>query len=295
MPELSDLIPRLERELGLAGSEPVALTGGITNRNYRVRLAGHDCVLRLPGRDTEVLGIDRAAERLAAKRAASLGIGPELLHADADCVVTEFVVGDAVDAAQLRADPGRSPAPCAPSTTAVSICPHASGSRICCGSMRGRCTRAAARLPAGYGRAQALVDRIAAVLPLTDPVPCHDDLLAGNLIRTHETILLVDWEYAGIGHRYFDLGNLAVNNEFDEDCRGAPARGLLRRAGRGRRARFATCRSAPLPARLRRPRGRLGRRLRDCSRNSSSTSPLTLTSISSGSNGPPPTPDWRNI
>ncbi len=54
------------------------------------------------------------------------------------------------------------------------------------------------------------------MLPLDDPVPCHDDLLAGNLIQTEHEILLVDWEYAGIGHRYFDLGNLAVNNEFDE-------------------------------------------------------------------------------
>ena len=30
--------------------------------------------------------------------------------------------------------------------------------------------------------------------------------------------MLVDWEYAGMGHRMFDLGNLAVNNEFDEDA-----------------------------------------------------------------------------
>jgi thiamine kinase-like enzyme len=27
--------------------------------------------------------------------------------------------------------------------------------------------------------------------------------------------MLVDWEYAGMGHRFFDLGNLSVNNEFD--------------------------------------------------------------------------------
>ena len=27
---------------------------------------------------------------------------------------------------------------------------------------------------------------------------------------------IVDWEYAGMGNRYFDLGNLSVNNGFDE-------------------------------------------------------------------------------
>jgi thiamine kinase-like enzyme len=27
--------------------------------------------------------------------------------------------------------------------------------------------------------------------------------------------VIVDWEYAAMGHPYFDLGNLSVNNEFD--------------------------------------------------------------------------------
>jgi thiamine kinase-like enzyme len=43
-------------------------------------------------------------------------------------------------------------------------------------------------------------------------------------------MLIVDWEYAGMGHPYFDLGNLSVNNDFNEDTderllrayRGAP-------------------------------------------------------------------------
>ena len=62
-------------------------------------------MLRLPGEDTQLLGIDRAGERLAAKRAASLGIGPAVLHADDDCLVTAFVVGSPVDSERLRADP----------------------------------------------------------------------------------------------------------------------------------------------------------------------------------------------
>jgi thiamine kinase-like enzyme len=53
-------------------------------------------------------------------------------------------------------------------------------------------------------------------------VPCHDDLLPANLLLVDGSrIMLVDWEYAGMGHRLFDLGNLAVNNEFDD---GAEAR-----------------------------------------------------------------------
>ena len=50
------------------------------------------------------------------------------------------------------------------------------------------------------------------------PVPCHNDLLPANFLSGDEHIVIVDWEYAGMGDRFFDLGNLAVNNEFgDED------------------------------------------------------------------------------
>ena len=70
-------------------------------------------------------------------------------------------------------------------------------------------------LPEAYAAAREVAARIAAVLPLADPVPCHDDLLPANLLSVAEGVMLVDWEYAGMGHRLFDLGNLAVNNEFD--------------------------------------------------------------------------------
>jgi thiamine kinase-like enzyme len=70
-------------------------------------------------------------------------------------------------------------------------------------------------LPPEYAQAQQLARRIEAVLPLTDPVPSHNDLLPGNLLTVDLRIVLVDWEYAGMGHRLFDLGNLAVNNELE--------------------------------------------------------------------------------
>lgn len=200
----------------LAAGEGVALSGGITNRNYRMRFGTEDCVVRLPGRHTELLGIDRAAERLAAKRAASLGIGPEIIHADDDCLVTAFVPGDAVDPARLRCDP----APVALALRAF----HDSGLRLptrfwvpeLLRAYAATVTARGGMLPAAYARAQRLVDRIARALPPHDPVPCHNDLLPGNLIQSGARVLLVDWEYAGLGHRHFDLANLAAGNDFDE-------------------------------------------------------------------------------
>jgi thiamine kinase-like enzyme len=36
--------------------------------------------------------------------------------------------------------------------------------------------------------------------------------LHANFLRTPERVVIVDYEYAGMGDRFFDLGNFAVNN-----------------------------------------------------------------------------------
>jgi aminoglycoside phosphotransferase (APT) family kinase protein len=215
VPDLTAILPRLESHLGPPEGQPAPLDGGITNRNFRVRLGGRDYVVRLPGKDTDQLGIDRRAERLAAAQAAALRIGPELAYADEECSVTEFVPCRPVDPVGLGADPsgvGRG-------LRAF----HDSGLELptqfwipaLLVDYAAKVTDRGGALPAQYAGVQALVARIAERLPLDEPVPSHDDLLPGNLIVTDRGVLLVDWEYAGMGHRYFDLGNLAVNNGFD--------------------------------------------------------------------------------
>ena len=46
------------------------LGGGITNRNFKVDADGREFVLRIGGKDTELLGIDRSAEYAASSVAA---------------------------------------------------------------------------------------------------------------------------------------------------------------------------------------------------------------------------------
>ena len=54
---------------GIRSLEP--LGGGITNRNFKVdALDGAEVVLRIGGKDTELLGIDRDNEHAATQRAA---------------------------------------------------------------------------------------------------------------------------------------------------------------------------------------------------------------------------------
>ncbi len=224
MSSLQEIVTRLAGRLGPPTGAPEPLDGGITNRNYHMRFGRDEYVIRLPGKETELLAISREAERIAGAAAATLGIAPALVAAEPDCSVTRFVRARPLSPGELASDP----APIAGALRAF----HESGTRL---PVRfwvpdlldeyARVVRSrGGELPNAYARTQELVGRIANVLPLSDPVPCHNDLLAGNLLMVdpdglpggqRPAPMLVDWEYAGMGHRLFDLGNLAVNNELD--------------------------------------------------------------------------------
>ncbi len=50
-------------------------------------------MIRVPGKDTSLLGIDRSAEREANENAAAIGVAPRVVAQldDPPCLVTEFV------------------------------------------------------------------------------------------------------------------------------------------------------------------------------------------------------------
>jgi thiamine kinase-like enzyme len=79
-------------------------------------------------------------------------------------------------------------------------------------------TRHGGKLPAALERARPVAVDIERALRPEPEVPCHNDLLNANFIDDGASIRIVDWEYAGMGDRFFDLGNFAVNHQLtDED------------------------------------------------------------------------------
>lgn len=219
-------IAAVSQILGEVSGEPVALEGGITNRNFRATLGGRDVVVRVPGKDTSELGIDRAAEAQAAQAAARLGLGPAVAAVidDPRCIATEFVPGETMTADSLQGE--REIVGVAKILRAL----HESGESI--GTdfdpfevIRDHAKRAVARgasLPPEYEGAELLAEEIRLKLtsPLHDPVFTHNDLLPANLIRSSDGALhLLDWDYAGMGNRFFDLANFAINAELSETHR----------------------------------------------------------------------------
>src|SRR4030081_3134864 len=85
-----------------------ALSGGITNRNYRVDVDGSSFVLRVGGNDTHPRGIDRAIEHAASLRAASVGVGPEVVAfvEPEGWLVTRFIDGRSVPPEEIRTPAG---------------------------------------------------------------------------------------------------------------------------------------------------------------------------------------------
>jgi thiamine kinase-like enzyme len=219
LPDPVTLLDELEPVLGERAGEPVALDGGITNRNYRVVMGGEDYVLRICGKDTAVLGIDRDTECAATMAAAQLGVGPEVVayRPDLQVLVTRWVQGRPASAEELRASPALEEV--AAALRAIHGGPPLD-TRFDAFTLvvdyRDEVRERGGRDPDGFHEAAAAAARVQSVLtgPDHDPVPCHNDLLPANFLHDGDRIRIVDWEYAGMGDRFFDLGNLAVNNAF---------------------------------------------------------------------------------
>jgi aminoglycoside phosphotransferase (APT) family kinase protein len=197
------------------------LAGGITNRNAIVSVASESrtFVARLPGERTELLGIDRANESEAALRAAALGIGPPVLGEldGIGTLVTELVPGSHLDSMAFveRLD------------DVVSLIRrfHDSGP-LAGGFPIHRVVEWHARdasahgvpLPPEHEPLRALSGRIEEAFQASpdDPVACHNDLLPANVLFGSERAWLLDFEYAGMNDRYFDLANLSINCGLDD-------------------------------------------------------------------------------
>ena len=219
--ELEAALAALEPRLGPRASEPQALDGGITNRNFRIDIGGRDVVVRLPGKDTELLGIDRAAERDATEAAARTGVGPDVVEFldDPPCLVTAFIAGRPIAAEELR-EPRlvREVAAALRAVHEGSQLPSRFDSFAVVEDYRATAAKRGARIPESFAELAAAASAIRGALdgPEHVPVACHNDLLTANFLHDGERVRIVDWEYAGMGDRYFDLGNMSVNNGFAE-------------------------------------------------------------------------------
>src|SRR5437016_8882733 len=202
------------------------LSGGLTNENYLVECEGRRYVMRLPGKSTELLAIDRANEVYNTKSAATTGIGPKVLEhvAGVDVMVLEFIPGPTMSAKTLQSN--RMAARMAQSFHRLHAAPRFLQDfnmfRLI-ESYLGIVDEHEVTIPDGYRDWLPTVAEIeravgAGALPLA---PCHNDLLCENFIDDGTALRIVDYELSGNNDPCFDLGNTAQEAEFDQDLRAA--------------------------------------------------------------------------
>jgi thiamine kinase-like enzyme len=196
------------------------LGGGITNHNLKVEVDGELFVLRIAGKDTQLLGIDRRVELAATETAAALGIGPEVVAfvEPEGWLVTRFVRGETPPLARTREpDMLARVAGALGAFHGVPAIPGTFDSFRVVEDYRRIALERGGEIPAAFARAHRVARRIEQLRRGATAVPCHNDLLNANFLDDGEHLRIVDWEYAGMGDRFFDLANFSINHELDAD------------------------------------------------------------------------------
>lgn len=218
---IDQAIARVPQWANASGLKTSPLTGGITNENFRIEVNGDVFVLRIPGVDTELLGIVRSTECAVSQAAGEIGIGPEVFYViePEGYLITRFIEGRQILPDELGqsqnirrvADAVRRVHQMAPIPGTFSPFRVVEDS-----------AEIARRFKVGFpDNFSWLIEQMNAAetallkSPLT-PQICHNDLLNANFLDDGQ-IRILDWEYAGMGDPVFDLANFSTHHEFTDE------------------------------------------------------------------------------
>ena len=197
------------------------LTGGITNENFRIEVGGDVFVLRIPGADTELLGINRETECAVSQLVGEIGIGPKVFYViePEGYLVTAFIVGVLPPPEELgKKENIRRVAETVRRVHALEAIPETfSPFRVVENSAK-IAHRFKVDFPDNFDwliEQMNIAETALKKNPFT-PSLCHNDLLNANFLDDGE-IRILDWEYAGMGDPVFDLANFAVHHKFNDE------------------------------------------------------------------------------
>ena len=223
MDNLSPILQRVSQFQSGESPEVTELTGGITNKNYKITVDGESYVLRMGGNETKYLGIDRRTEYECSLLASQIGVAPEPIAflEPEGYIVARFISGKGISADEIGTEENIKrvlesmklyheieffPGSFSPFRVAEEYAKTANSFDV--------------KLPAKMDWYLEKSREIEAAL-YTDQAlqlhPCHNDLLNANFIDDGTRIRILDWEYAGMGDIFFDLGNFAVQHEFNNE------------------------------------------------------------------------------
>jgi thiamine kinase-like enzyme len=233
----------LARVPSLAGTPRVvtALSGGLTNENYKVTTPDGVFVARMFSGGGELLGIDREHEYQNSVIAAAAGVGAPVIEyrPEEQVLVLGFVEGRTLSNADVM-QPGMLERIAKVCATLHGACRFAGDFDMfeVQATYRATASRLGLAIPAGYDEFQSAfaAARDALAVRAEGTVPCNNDLLAANLIDAGDRIWLIDYEYSGNNDPCFELGNIAGECGLSAEALAALVTAYY---GRPRRSRIA--------------------------------------------------------
>jgi thiamine kinase-like enzyme len=194
-------------------TEVEPLAGGLTNTNYKVTTPRGCYVVRISGKDTGLLAIDRRNEAHNTRCAAESGVGAPLVAAvpEHDALVLEFLDGEVMNPEKLRK--GDRIALIADACRRLHAGPRFLHDFDMFEIQRGYIEvvqERGFRLPDRYLEFEPQVRALERAMRVrSEPtVPCNNDLLAENFIDVGGELRLIDYEYSGNNEPSFELGNV---------------------------------------------------------------------------------------
>ena len=201
----------------------IQLSGGITNKLFRIQSEKGDYTVRIYGDKTDLF-INRDCEAHTIQEMARVGVASNMIKYMPEIGVTivEFIGDSIVLTNEHFQDPSFHSKIVAPIRKI-----HASGVRLkqifnpLVEVMK--MSAILKRLDAQYeefdisGTIQRLIKLSSIInLPESEYTPCHNDLLADNFIlinddardRYAEPMYIIDWEYAGMAPKYYDMADM---------------------------------------------------------------------------------------
>jgi aminoglycoside phosphotransferase (APT) family kinase protein len=209
-PRHARTLGEIAQRLGLDGRRVEALAGGSRNHLYRLGQPPRAVAVRLAGEGDAALGVFRDSELLAQRAAAGVGLAPQVLLVDAAAGV---LVGEWVPGRPWEREEAASPAGLRRIAQWLrslhALAPPAGLRRVdfleslqhyanllAHGGAAGTSLEAASRWRAELGEPAR-------------PALCHHDLHHANVLDTGTGLVVVDWEYAGLGDPIMDLAGFA--------------------------------------------------------------------------------------
>lgn len=204
---------RATRELADGPLTP--LSGGLSNRAWRLDAQGQAWFVRLGHRQAPDLGVDRASECAVLGAVCAAGLAPPLLVCDPcnGLLVTQFVAGRAWRAEDVRVE--RNLGRAAALMRSLHALPLPAAARTVSFARQAR--NLADALPAPASDEAVLRARAAQAFAVLEarrqrPALCHHDLHHLNLLDDGRRLWAVDWEYGGRGDPLMDVaGFLALH------------------------------------------------------------------------------------